>query len=71
MIRLKLCAVILLSFCVPSFALELYVAPDGHDTNPGTKARPFATVSRAHSKSLFDSVFTLRMFSCLWLSFPC
>jgi hypothetical protein len=28
-------------------ATELYVAPGGRDTNPGTRARPFATVSRA------------------------
>jgi len=62
MIRLGLSAVILASFCVASFALsapaflplggkeaqvELYVAPDGHDANPGTKDRPFATLTRA------------------------
>ncbi|MDX2546339.1 sigma-70 family RNA polymerase sigma factor [Streptomyces sp. WI04-05B] len=28
---------------------DLYVAPDGDDTNPGTLARPFATVARALS----------------------
>ncbi len=41
--RLGLSIVVLLISCVPSFALELYVAPDGRDTNPGTKDRPFAT----------------------------
>jgi len=25
----------------------LYVAPDGSDDNPGTKAKPFATIDRA------------------------
>jgi len=31
----------------PEPRLELYVAVDGSDTNPGTKARPFATLQRA------------------------
>ena len=48
MIRAGLSIVILVSFCVPSFALELYVSPDGHDANPGTKDRPFATLAHAH-----------------------
>lgn len=30
-----------------SFALSLYVAPDGKDTNPGTKAKPFKTLTAA------------------------
>ena len=47
MIRLILSVVILVGFCVPSFAVELYVAPNGHDTNPGTKGRPFATLTHA------------------------
>jgi len=47
MIRAGLSIVILVSFCVPSFALELYVSPDGHDANPGTKDRPFATLAHA------------------------
>jgi len=70
MIRTGLSVVILVSFCVPSFALpapafllsqstgclsaesrgtqvELYVAPDGQDANPGTKGRPFATLTHA------------------------
>lgn len=28
-------------------ALELYVAPNGQDANPGTKSKPFATLERA------------------------
>ena len=47
MMRLGLSVVVLVSFCVPSSALELYVAPDGDDANPGTKDRPFATVTWA------------------------
>ncbi|MDH4238729.1 MAG: peptide-binding protein [Phycisphaerae bacterium] len=47
MIRAGLSAVILVGFCVPSFALELYVSPAGQDTNPGTKDRPFATLTCA------------------------
>jgi len=45
--RLGFSAVILVGFCTSSLALELYVAPDGHDTNPGTKDRPFATLTWA------------------------
>ncbi|MHC4086925.1 MAG: PDZ domain-containing protein [Planctomycetota bacterium] len=47
MIRAGLSAVILVVFCVPSFALDLYVSPAGHDDNPGTKDRPFATITHA------------------------
>jgi len=47
MMRLGLSILILVSFYMPSFALELYVAPDGHDANPGTKEQPYATVTRA------------------------
>jgi len=47
MIRAGLSAVILAGICLPSFALELYVSPAGHDENPGTKGRPFATLTRA------------------------
>ena len=47
MIRAGLSVVILVSFCVPSFALQFTVAPDGHDANPGTKGRPFATLTHA------------------------
>lgn len=45
--RLGFSAVILVGFCTSSLALELYVAPDGHDTNPGTINRPFATLTWA------------------------
>ena len=31
-------------------AAEFHVAPDGNDTNPGTKARPFATIQAAVNK---------------------
>ena len=34
---------------VVSFATTYYVAPDGKDTNPGTKARPFQTLQKAQS----------------------
>ena len=47
MIRAGLSVVIPVSFCVPSFALQFTVAPDGHDANPGTKGRPFATLTHA------------------------
>jgi hypothetical protein len=45
--RLGLSVVILVGFCTSSLALELYVAPGGRDANPGTKDRPFATLTRA------------------------
>lgn len=38
---------ILAMLAMPARAAELYVAPDGSDTNPGTQARPFATLPRA------------------------
>lgn len=47
MIRAGLSAVILVGICVPSFALELYVSPAGHDANPGKKDRPLATIIHA------------------------
>ncbi|MHC4109766.1 MAG: right-handed parallel beta-helix repeat-containing protein [Planctomycetota bacterium] len=47
MIRAGLSVIILVGFCVPSFALELYVSPAGHNANPGTKGRPFATINHA------------------------
>jgi hypothetical protein len=34
----------------PKPGLELYVAPDGKDTNPGTRRRPFATLERARDE---------------------
>lgn len=32
--------------CLPLYAAEFYVAPDGKDTNPGTIQAPFATLTR-------------------------
>ena len=32
---------------LPVWAMEFYVSPDGNDSNPGTKAKPFATITRA------------------------
>lgn len=44
---LMLCLAALLG-CLPApAATELYVAPDGRDTYPGTLGRPFATIERA------------------------
>ena len=40
-------AVSLLGAGCASRSLTLFVAPDGDDANPGTRARPFATVPRA------------------------
>ncbi|MBM3890139.1 MAG: right-handed parallel beta-helix repeat-containing protein, partial [Verrucomicrobia bacterium] len=39
-------------FCHAAFAQQvtLYVAPDGSDTDPGTKERPFATLERARDE---------------------
>jgi hypothetical protein len=34
---------------VATFAAELYVGPDGRDTNAGTRAQPFATLARARA----------------------
>lgn len=34
------------SFTTPLQARDLYVSPDGNDGNPGTKAKPFATLGR-------------------------
>ena len=31
-------------------AADLYVAPNGNDTNPGTQAKPFATLERARDE---------------------
>ena len=53
--------ILILSFIfihVVSFAATYYVAPDGKDTNPGTKARPFQTLQKAQSFVLpGDTVF--------------
>jgi len=41
-------AKLLVFFCAAStFAAEFYVSPDGSDANPGTKDKPFGTLSRA------------------------
>ena len=47
MVRMKLSVVILMSLSAPCLAMELYVAGDGRDSNPGTKGRPVATFMRA------------------------
>ena len=33
--------------CQITLAAEFHVAPTGNDANPGTKAKPFATLERA------------------------
>jgi len=38
---------LLLASATPGFAAELHVSPDGNDANPGTQAKPFATLERA------------------------
>ena len=42
-----LCFLLVASICTRGSALELYVAPDGDDGNPGTKQRPLATLHGA------------------------
>ncbi|MHC4124720.1 MAG: right-handed parallel beta-helix repeat-containing protein, partial [Planctomycetota bacterium] len=44
---LILAATILLTICPYVFSMDFYVATDGCDTNPGTKAQPFATIEKA------------------------
>ena len=39
--------VLMMTICVSVYAVELYVAPDGNDSNPGTKTQPFATLEAA------------------------
>jgi len=39
-----------LLLALPSLAAELYVAPTGSDDNPGTRAKPFATLERARDE---------------------
>jgi hypothetical protein len=48
--RLFKCFSFLVIFCMGGISLQagdLYVAPNGNDTNSGTKEKPFATLSRA------------------------
>ncbi len=43
-------AVLCTALCVsPAHAVNFYVAPDGRDTNPGSKEQPFATVQAAQT----------------------
>ena len=42
-----LCSLALAISCAEISAAEFHVAPDGSDANPGTAARPFATLERA------------------------
>ena len=37
----------MLLLALPCPAAELYVSPHGSDANPGTRAKPFATLERA------------------------
>src|SRR6185312_431123 len=45
--KLSVALVSVLLFCSSSNALQLYVATNGDDQNPGTQSRPFATLVRA------------------------
>jgi hypothetical protein len=45
--RLLTFILLLLLDSVTQATVEFYVAPDGHDANPGTQTRPFATLDRA------------------------
>lgn len=43
-----ICMVVFHGIIISSaFSVELFVATDGNDVNPGTRARPFATLERA------------------------
>jgi hypothetical protein len=44
---MRLCLLLLTIAAAPVSAVTVYVAPDGDDGNPGTQAKPFATVERA------------------------
>jgi hypothetical protein len=39
-----------LLLALPGLSAELYVSPVGRDTNPGTRAKPFATLERARDQ---------------------
>jgi len=46
--NVRLVAIILISLkCSGAFAAEYFVAPNGKDTNPGSRAKPFGSFSRA------------------------
>ena len=40
-------AILLLSLVFPAHAYEVYISPDGSDSNPGTKLRPFQSLVHA------------------------
>jgi hypothetical protein len=40
----------LLALALPAHAMELFVGPDGDDTNPGTKAKPLASLEAARDQ---------------------
>jgi hypothetical protein len=40
----------LLALAAQSHAMELFVGPDGDDANPGTKARPLASLEVARDR---------------------
>lgn len=43
-------ALLAIATCVPLEAAELYVSPQGNDTNPGTKEKPLASLQGARDK---------------------
>lgn len=47
--RLLMLGGVLLMTLLTACAAEFYIAPTGRDTNPGTKAAPFATLERARN----------------------
>ncbi len=52
MVRLRLCLLLLpLWLCFTANAVELYVAVNGSDSNPGTREKPLASLSAALRKA--------------------
>jgi hypothetical protein len=49
----KIFRILILSclFILPSAAVELWVAPDGNDANPGTPVQPFASIAAAQRQA--------------------
>ena len=45
-----LCLILLLITALPANAMELFVGPDGADMNPGTKAKPLASLEAARDR---------------------